>query len=139
MQRLFVSLVSAALTIATLIAQAAGDTKAVELLAQARAAIGGEQRLSKVQGLSCTGTYQRTLQERQLSGEITIDLQLPDRMLRTETMNPMGEVTVITETGMNGDTLLRNQRSVNAPPGQVIRGGPATPRRRRSDPLTSAA
>ena len=34
-------------------ARAAGDTKAAELLAQARAALGGDANVSKVQGLSC--------------------------------------------------------------------------------------
>ena len=37
-------------------ARAAGDTKAAQLLAQARAALGGDGKLAKVQGLSATGT-----------------------------------------------------------------------------------
>ena len=28
-------------------------------------------------------------------------------MLRTESMNPMGDMTIVTEQGINGDTLLR--------------------------------
>ncbi|HYS27568.1 MAG TPA: hypothetical protein VEP46_18290 [Vicinamibacterales bacterium] len=124
MQWLIVSLISLAMTLGGLAARAAGDTKAEQLLAQARAALGGEKNLSKVQGLTASGTYQRTMQDRQLSGEITIELQLPDKMLRTETMNPMGDMTVVTEQGINGEKLLRSQRSVNAPPGAVIRMGP---------------
>ena len=124
MQWLIVSLISLAMTLGGLAARAAGDTKAEQLLAQARAALGGEKNLNKVQGLTASGTYQRTMQDRQLSGELTIDLQLPDKMLRTETMNPMGDMTVVTEQGINGEKLLRSQRSVNAPPGAVIRMGP---------------
>jgi len=93
------------------------------LMAQARAALGGEQKLNNVRGLSARGTYQRTLQDRQVSGEVTLDLQLPDKLLRTESMSPMGDFTVLTEQGVNGEKLLRNQRSVNAPPGVVIRMG----------------
>jgi hypothetical protein len=125
MQRVIVYLISLLMTLGGFVARAAGDTKAEQLLAQARAALGGEKNLSKVHGLSCTGTYQRTMQDRQLSGELTIDLQLPDKMLRTESMNPMGDMTVVTEQGINGEKLLRSQHAVNAPPGAVIRMGPA--------------
>ena len=93
-------LISLAMTAGGYAARAAGDTKAEQLLAQARAALGGEKNLNKVQGLSATGTYQRTMQDRQLSGELTIDLQLPDK-------------------------LLRNQRTLNGPPGMVVRMGGA--------------
>lgn len=125
MQRVILYVISLLLALGSFVARAAGDMKAEQLLAQARAALGGEKNLSKVQGLSCTGTFQRTMQDRQLSGELTIDLQLPDRMLRTESMNPMGDMTVVTEQGINGEKLLRNQHAVNAPPGAVIRMGPA--------------
>src|SRR6202795_1015252 len=125
MQRAIVYVISLLLTLGSFVARATGDTKAEQLLAQARAALGGDKNLSQVQGLSCTGTYQRTMQDRQLSGELTIDLQLPDKMLRTESMSPMGDMTVITEQGINGERLLRNQHAVNAPPGAVIRMGAA--------------
>ena len=86
------------------VARAAGDGKVEQLMAQARAALGGEKNLNKVQGLTATGTYQRTMPDRQLSGEVTIDLQLPDRILRTESMNPIGDMTVVTEQGLNGES-----------------------------------
>jgi hypothetical protein len=121
---MIVYLLSLAMTAGGFAARAAGDTKAEQLMAQARTALGGEKNLNKVQGLTASGTYQRTMQDRQLSGELTIDLQLPDKMLRTETMNPMGDMTVVTEQGINGEKLLRSQRSMNAPPGAVIRMGP---------------
>src|SRR4029077_6512978 len=124
MQRVILYVISLLLALGSFVARAAGDTKVEQLLAQARAALGGEKNLNKVQGLSCMGTFQRTVQDRQLSGELTIDLQLPDKMLRTESMNPMGDMTVVTEQGINGEKLLRSQRAVNAPPGAVIRMGP---------------
>ena len=125
MQRLIVYLMTLAMTAGGFAARAAGDTKAEQLMAQARAALGGEKNLNKVQGLTATGAYQRTLPDRQLSGELTIDLQLPDKLLRTESMSPMGDMSIITEQGLNGETLLRHQRTLNAPPGMVIRMGAA--------------
>ena len=106
-------------------AGAAGDTKAETLMAQARAALGGEKNLNKVQGLTATGTYQRTMQDRQVGGEVTIDLQFPDKLLRTESLSPMGDILLVTELGVNGEKLLRSQRTLNGPPGMVVRSPPA--------------
>jgi hypothetical protein len=125
MQRMMIYLLSLLMTVGSFVPRAAGDQKVEQLLAQVRAALGGEKNLSKAQALTATGTYQRTMPDRQLSGEITIDLQLPDKMLRTESMSPMGDFLVITEQGLNGETLLRNQHAVNPPPGAVVRMGPA--------------
>jgi hypothetical protein len=124
MQRLGIYLFSLALTLGGYAARAAGDTKAAELLAQARAALGGDAKLSKVQGLSAAGTYQREMGDRQLSGELTIDLQLPDKMVRTDSMNPMGDATIVMLQGINGDQVLRNSRTIGGGPGMVIRVAP---------------
>ena len=56
--------------------------------------------------------------DRQVTGEITIDLQLPDKMLRTESMSPMGDATIVTEQGVNGEQLLRSSTDAE-------RAGPA--------------
>jgi len=113
------------ITIAGLVAQASGDTRAVALLAKARAAIGGDAEVAKVQGLSCTGTVTRAMGDRQISGELTLELQLPDKMLRTETISPMGDsALIVTEQGVNADTLLRNVKTVNAPAAAMIRTPP---------------
>ena len=100
MQRLIVSILSLALTFASFIARASGDARTTELLAQARAALGGEPRLAKVQGLSAAGTFQRQAGERQLQGELTVDVQLPDKMVRTESMNPIGDATIVVLQGV---------------------------------------
>jgi hypothetical protein len=118
------SVISLALTLGGFAARAAGDTKSEQLLAQARAALGGEKNLAKVQGLTAAGTYQREMGDRQLSGEITIDLQLPDKMLRTESMRPMGDATIEMLQGINGDQVLRNSRTIGGGPGMMIRMAP---------------
>jgi hypothetical protein len=124
MQRLSIYLFSLALTFGGYAARAAGDTKAAELLAQARAALGGDAKLAKVQGLSAAGTYQRELGDRQLNGEITIDFELPDRMVRTDSMNPIGDATIVMLQGVNGDRVLRNSRTIGGGPGMVFRVAP---------------
>jgi hypothetical protein len=115
-------------TLAGLVAQASGDTKAAELLAMARAAIGGDTQVAGVQGLSCTGTVSRAIGDHQIAGELVLDLQLPDKMLRTETISPAGDSAfIVTAQGINGDALLRTTKTVNAPPGMVIRTPPPPP------------
>ena len=124
MQRLIVSILSLALTFASFIARASGDARTTELLAQARAALGGEPRLAKVQGLSAAGTFQRQAGERQLQGELTVDVQLPDKMVRTESMNPIGGATIVVLEGVNGDQVLRDTRTINGGPNMMIRMAP---------------
>src|SRR5262249_54206350 len=125
MDRLFTFLIALAMTFGGYAARAAGDSKAAELLAQARAAIGGEKQLAKVHGLSCAGTIQRAIGDRQVSGELAPDLRLPDKMLRTDSISPMGDgALVVTEQGINGDVLLRSMRTVNTPPGMFVRTPP---------------
>src|SRR6266850_7202200 len=124
MQRLIVYVISLAMTLGGWAARSAGDTKSEQLLAQARAALGGDKNLSKVQGLTATGTFQREIGDRVLSGEISIDLQLPDKMLRTESMRPMGDATIEMLQGVNGDQVLRHSRTIGGGPGMVVRMGP---------------
>jgi hypothetical protein len=125
MQRLFVGLIALGTIVGSVDAIAASDARAEELLKQARAALGGEKALAKVQGLACVGTIQRSIGDRQVSGELTLNLQLPDKMLRSESISPMGDLVMLTDQGVNGDTLLRSSRTLNAPPGAMIRMPPA--------------
>jgi hypothetical protein len=63
--------------------------------------------------------------DRTVGGELTLDLQLPDKMLRTDSISPMGDsVLVIQEQGFNGDTLLRFSKVSGAGPGMMIRTPP---------------
>jgi hypothetical protein len=125
MQRIGIYFFSLAMTLGGYAARAAGDTKAAELLAQARAAIGGENKVAKVQALECTGTLQRTMGDRQIGGDVTLDIQLPDKFLRTDSISPMGDgALIVTEQGVNGDKVLRNSKTLNTPPGMIVRMPP---------------
>src|SRR5439155_16256338 len=95
-----------------------------ELLAQARAALGGESKLAAVKALSAHGALSRAMGEMQVSGEMDLSLQLPDKMLRSDSMSPMGDATIVTETGVNGDTLLRHSSVVGGGPNMMIRMPP---------------
>lgn len=109
---------------ATVASATGADKKADDLIAQARAALGGDRNLAKVQGLSAAGTVSRTMGDRTVAGELTLDLQLPDKMLRTDSISPMGDATIVQEQGFNGDTLLRLSKVMNAGPGMMIRTPP---------------
>lgn len=134
MERVMVYLISLAFMLGGYATRTAGDAKAAELLAQARAALGGESKLSKVQGLSATGALQRAMGDRQIGGEVTIQLQLPDKFLRSDSISPMGDAALlITEQGINGDTPLRSSKTLNTPPGAVIRMPPPPAPRSEAD------
>ena len=128
MQLFWAALSAAMMTVAGFGAQISGDARAADLLKQARTALGGDAQLAQVTGLSCAGTYSREMGDRTVNGELTIDLQLPDKMLRTDSMNPMGDATITVEQGFNGDTLLRHSATSGGGPNMIIRmGGPNTP------------
>ena len=84
MERLLGYWLMAALTFGGYAAQVTGNAKAAELLEQTRAALGGEAAMDKVHGLSATGSVTRAAGNMQLAGDITLQFQLPDRMLRTD-------------------------------------------------------
>jgi hypothetical protein len=123
-ERLLGYLLMMALTLGGYVAQATGDAKVAGLLKQTRAALGGEKAIDGVQSLSATGTVTRAAGGMQLAGDITLQFQLPDRMLRTDSLSPDGGLTLVTDQGVSGDILLRASRTFNAPPGAVIRTPP---------------
>lgn len=128
MERLLGYILMLALSIGGSLAQVAGDTKAAELLQQARRALGGEAALDTVQALEAKGAVTRAAGAAQLAGDVTLQFQLPDRLLRSDSLSPDGALTLVTDQGFNGTTLLRGSRTFNAPPGAVIRTPPPPPR-----------
>lgn len=119
------TLVAALLDLPCAMAQAPQDpARASYLIEQARLAIGGAA-LEKVTSLSAVGTFQRTAGEHQMSGETSIELQLPDKFLRTEMMSPFGDATVTRQEGVNGNELLRHSASSGG--GMIVMREPEGP------------
>jgi hypothetical protein len=82
----------------------ADDTRAQEILKQARHAIGGEEQLQKVQGLQIHGQYRRVFGDRLMGGDRDISISLPNRYLVEDAMNAGGLSTALINTrGLNGD------------------------------------
>ena len=80
------------------------DSRAQELLKQAREAIGGEEQIQKVQGLQINGQYRRTFGDRQMEGDRDISISLPNKYVVEDAMNAGGHSLAMTNTrGLNGD------------------------------------
>jgi len=79
------------------------DSRADEILKQAREAVGSEQLL-KIQGLSIVGQYRRVFGDRQMSGDREISISLPNKYVIEDSMNPGGMSTAMINTRtLNGD------------------------------------
>jgi hypothetical protein len=112
------------------IAQEAG--KAAEILALARKAI-GDKKLETLKTFSVQSSLQRNIAERQITSEIEIVLELPDKYLRQETAGGGMMLAGGGVTGFSGDRSL--QKAGAAIPGgggmmirmggsPVVAGGP---------------
>ncbi|HEY0098823.1 MAG TPA: hypothetical protein VGB76_07705 [Pyrinomonadaceae bacterium] len=79
------------------LAKGNGDAaRALEILKQARAAIGGEEKLGSIQSLTLKGKFRRVIQEREMAGEREFNFLLPDKFLKSDTMIVGGSSTSIT-------------------------------------------
>lgn len=75
-----------------------------EIVAKAREALGGEQRLASVTALAAEGPFRRTMGPREMEGTITLTLGVPDKKIRhEEDMELPGGAGVTRLAGMNGD------------------------------------
>jgi hypothetical protein len=102
----------------------ADDPHAQEVLKQARAALGGDERLQKVEGLNITGQYRRMFGERQLGGDREVSILLPNKYLVEDAMNPGGLSTALINTRvLNGERAWSSSSGGGG--GMVFRmGGP---------------
>src|SRR5262249_30482449 len=101
--------------------------KAGELMSKARTALGGDKKLQSVRSLSIAATFERVLGEMHTDGEIELDLLLPDKFKKVETMNlPMGKASVTRLEGFNGDEHFADTKTNSGGAGGVmIFRGPA--------------
>jgi len=80
------------------------DSRADEVLKQARQAIGGEEQLQKIQGLQVNGQYRRVFGDRQMGGDREISIALPNKYLVEDAMNAGGLATSMINTrALNGE------------------------------------
>src|SRR5690349_17973452 len=102
--------------------------KAQQLITQARAALGGE-KLKSLTSLSATGNLRRKMGQMEMSGELQIDVLLPDKMLRVETMTMMGGVELTRSEAVNGTNVWTDQQTSGNGGGMVMirRPGGDTP------------
>ncbi|HEV8483265.1 MAG TPA: hypothetical protein VGV87_06900 [Blastocatellia bacterium] len=90
------------------------DNRAQTLLAQARAALGGDAKLKSIQTLSTSAKFRRIIAKDQpeMSGELQLDFLLPDKYIATEVSNlPMGDAQITRINGFNGDQAFRDTRT----------------------------
>ena len=105
----------------TLAAAGIGDDKAAQVMAAAREALGGTA-LDNVMALSASGEFRRMMGERELNGEITIDLIAPDKIKRTEEMGIPGGPRMSRVTTLNAGEFFED--STNRGGGFMMRMGP---------------
>jgi len=109
----------------------ADDAHAEEVIKQARAAVGGDDQLKKIQGLNINGQYRRVFGERQLGGDREISIELPNKYYVEDSMNPGGLSTaLINYRALNGEHAWNGQSGGGG--GMVFRmtgpgGAQATP------------
>src|SRR5215203_1151560 len=71
----------------------AAQDKAIEVMVAARSAMGGS-KLEAVKSISATGEYRRLMGDREINGEATIEIIVPDKIKRTEEMGIPGGPTM---------------------------------------------
>jgi hypothetical protein len=101
--------------------------KAAEILASTRKAI-GDGTIDSLKTFSVQSTLQRNVGAMQINADVEILLDLPDKYLRSESVNGGGPMMIRGggTTGFNADRPLQKADSGGAPGGMVIRmGGPA--------------
>lgn len=105
----------------------AADQKADELLAAMREAIGGS-KADGVKTLSATGEFRRIMGEREINGDLTIEMIAPDKFKRTEDMGIPGGPTFSRVVAVNGTEVWEDSTNRGGGPGMMMRmGGPGGP------------
>ncbi len=80
--------------------------EAARVLSEMRAALGGD-KVASVRAFSATGRSARTLGQFQLTGDIDIQCELPDKYVKREELS-MGAAAMSNTLGFNGETLIRH-------------------------------
>jgi hypothetical protein len=92
----------AAPAVAPAVAQA---DRAATVLAEARKAHRGEEKLRAVKTLEAAGAFRRSMGEMQMEGDIEILLETPDKLRRNEEMEMPGGATMARTEVLNGNDV----------------------------------
>ncbi len=103
------------------------DAKVTEILAAARAALGGEAELAKVQSLSLTCSTRRILGDREMAGEVTLHFVPPDQMKRTDSFGIPGGPTMERVSVINGAEVWDDSTNRGGGGFMMRMGGPGGP------------
>jgi hypothetical protein len=105
MGRSVLFVVGLALLLATQPFRSSAQTRAAQtddLLKQARAALGGEARLRRVQSLSAVGQLRRVFPDRERAGTLELNWLSPDKFRQVETMGLAGDVKISLTSVLDG-------------------------------------
>ena len=95
-----------------------GDVK--QVLADARAALGGDKKLDAVKTLTLSGQSLRTNPSgTTVGGDIEVAIALPDKFMRRDMVANMGNMSIYRVSGFNGDGVINE---MDQPP-QLSGGG----------------
>jgi hypothetical protein len=80
--------------------------KGAALLADARRAIGGDERLTGVKTLDVRGNFKRVARQTTIEGELQVRIERPDKLRRDEDLSPPGGGPAVVRTEvLNGTTV----------------------------------
>ncbi len=87
-----------------------------EILNQARASLGGEAALKSLQSLSAFGDFRSGSGSTQASGDVQLDLLLPDKLMRILKFSPMQDVKVTAIQTMDGSRIWTDSQEKDSGP-----------------------
>jgi len=96
------------------------NARAREILAQTRAALGGDAALKSVQSLSALGDFRSGSGTTLASGDVQLDLLLPDKLMRIMKWSPVKDLKVTTVETMNGSQIWTDSKEKQS--GQALPG-----------------
>ena len=123
--RMVTASILAIAAVATAAQIVAAEDKAAEVLAAARKAI-GDKKLDGLKSLSVEASVQRNVNTMQLTSDVEILIDLPDRYLRSDSSS--GPMAMGMRVGFNGDKVIRPANSsFTSGGGMIIRMGAGGP------------
>ncbi|HYN10381.1 MAG TPA: hypothetical protein VES67_23540 [Vicinamibacterales bacterium] len=86
---------------------------AAKVLADVRAALGGDAKLEAVKSVAVEGRLTKTTGGQTLTNDFEMAFELPDRFVKKEVIAVLGQTSITRTTGFNGDGLIE---VVDTPP-----------------------